>query len=133
MKKIVLAGLLLLILAGCLFSLKAAHAASFAGNNLRLAATTPPSIKDITLPKSKYSDLGSLLSGVATWIIGFAGAFATIAVVYSGIMYITAAGDEAKAETAKKNLTWAILGVVVAILAILIINNIIPILAGTFK
>lgn len=85
--------------------------------------------KTINLPQSKFSDIGGLLNGVVSWIIGFGGALAVIAIVYSGIMYITAGPDQAKAEAAKKNLTWAIIGLVIAILAIVIIQSIYPILS----
>jgi hypothetical protein len=88
------------------------------------------SLKDITLPTSNYSDLNSLMLGLANWLIGICGGLAVIAVVYSGIMYITAGGDTAKAETARKNLTWAITGVVVAILAGVIVTIVNKALTG---
>lgn len=43
------------------------------------------------------------------------GAFASI--IYSGFMYITSAGDAAKAAQARKNILWALLGVIFAILS----------------
>ena len=42
---------------------------------------------------------------------------ATIAIIYSGIMFITAGGDTAKAGQAKKNLTWAVTGLIIIFLA----------------
>lgn len=82
-------------------------------------------LKDIQLPQSKFSDLSGLLQGGVDWFMGIMGAIAVMAIVYSGIMYITAAGDVAKAETARKNLTWAIMGLVIAILAIVAVNGIV--------
>lgn len=87
-----------------------------------LAIADPPKVKDITLPGSKFDDIPSLIQGIITWLLGFAGAFAVIALVYSGIMYITAGADQTKAETAKKNLVWAITGIVVILLAYAIIR-----------
>jgi hypothetical protein len=95
-----------------------------------ITVTTPTtnggsSLKDI-IPKSNYSDLNKLMLDIANRLIEICAGLALIAVVYSGIMYITAGGDTAKAETARKNLTWAITGVVVAILAgviVTIVNN----------
>lgn len=87
-------------------------------------------LKDINLPKSKFSSITDLAKGIANLLFGFVGALATIAIVYSGIMYITAGSDSAKAETAKKNLTWAIIGVAIAILAIVIVNEIPKIVGG---
>lgn len=94
------------------------------------------SIQGLDIPKSKFNNLGDLTIGVANWLLGIGGALATIAVIYSGIMYMTAAntvaakGDVGKAEKAKKNLTWAIMGVAIAILAIIIVNEIPKILGG---
>lgn len=79
-------------------------------------------ITKITLPDSKFKDIPGLVGGIFEWIFGFAAALAIIAVVYSGIMYITAGGDAAKAEKAKNNLFWAIIGVIIAILAMVIIQ-----------
>lgn len=47
---------------------------------------------------------------------------AFLAVVYSGIMYITASGNQEAAEKAKKNLTWALTGIIITILSYLIVE-----------
>ena len=44
---------------------------------------------------------------------------------YGGLTYMTAGGDEAKVETAKKALTAALFGLVIAALAYAIVNLII--------
>ncbi|OGD56038.1 hypothetical protein A2V71_03985, partial [Candidatus Berkelbacteria bacterium RBG_13_40_8] len=62
----------------------------------------------ITFWPTKVDNLGELITVIINWMLGLMGAFAVVAVVYSGVMYITASNDPAKAETAKKNLTWAI-------------------------
>lgn len=74
------------------------------------------------LPASRFADVPAVISGVIDWILILAGALAVIAVVYSGIMYITAGGDSAKAEKGKNNLIWAIIGVVIISLAYVIIQ-----------
>jgi hypothetical protein len=79
---------------------------------------------------SKYKDLNDLMLHLANRLIEICGGLALIAVVYSGIMYITAGGDTAKAETARKNLTWAIIGVAVAILAGVIVTIVNGVLTG---
>lgn len=48
------------------------------------------------------------------WLIAL-GAFFSI--IYSGFMYITSAGDAAKAAQARKNIVWALLGILFAILS----------------
>lgn len=53
---------------------------------------------------------------VIQYMIAIFSGFAMIAFVYSGIMYATSYGDPAKAEKAKKNLSWAVLGVVIMLI-----------------
>ena len=78
----------------------------------------------IVFPSTKITSIGGLIQSIIEWVLTFAGALAVIAIVYSGIMYITAAGDAEKAATARKNLTWAIMGIVFVILALVIVNTI---------
>lgn len=84
----------------------------------------PLPISSISLPPSKFTDLSSLMSAAITWLLVAGGALAVVAIVYSGISYITAGGDPTKAETAKKNLIWAIIGVVIIALALVIVNTV---------
>lgn len=88
------------------------------------ADPTPIDAKSINLPTSKFDgkDLVDVLSGVIDWFVWLVSALAVIAIVYSGIMYMTAGGDETKAATAKKNLLWAILGIIIVFLSYAIIG-----------
>lgn len=104
-----------------------------------LIAFYTPNIGEIIFPagKSDITDLSSLIMAIINWLFGIAGALAVIAIIYSGIMYITASGDIAKAGgnptqamKAKKNLTWAIIGIVVLLGTWFIVNQIGNILGG---
>lgn len=85
----------------------------------------------ISFPDTKITSIEDLIVTIINWLLGFVGALAVVAVVYSGIMYITSGGDPAKAEAAKKNLAWAIMGIIVVALALIIINTIVQVLGGT--
>lgn len=87
-----------------------------------LAADDLTELGKIDLPGGKFSSIRDLLLGAVTWILGFCGALAVIAIIYSGYMYMTAGGDPAKAESAKKNLVWAITGIVIIGLSIVIVQ-----------
>ena len=89
-----------------------------------LAQADPPTIGEITLPTSKFDLTGTegLVTGIINWLLGLTGVVAIVAVVYSGIMYMTAGGDTTKAEAARKNLTWAITGIVIIVLSFVIVN-----------
>jgi len=54
-------------------------------------------------------------------LIDFSGIVALIMVFYATIIYVTSYGDDAKIETAKKTLTWAIIGLVVVAFSKLIL------------
>jgi len=84
----------------------------------------------IIFPSTKISSIRDLIVVIIDWLLVLAGALAVIAIIYSGIMYITAGGDPAKAETAKKNLICAIIGVIVIALALVIINTVVSVLEG---
>ncbi|HEY4524634.1 MAG TPA: pilin [Patescibacteria group bacterium] len=93
-------------------------------------AADVPNWKDIDFPGSRFTDIAGLVQAIINWLLGLGGALAVIAIVYSGIMYITAGDDPTKAETAKKNLVWAVIGVVIILLAYVIINEVARILGG---
>jgi type II secretory pathway component PulF len=68
-----------------------------------------------------------ILSNFLTWLMSIFGILALIAFVISGIMYLTSAGNQDRIELAKKSMTYAILGVIVgmaALIAVQVINKI---------
>ena len=85
----------------------------------------------IDLPSS--SDTGGLPAGgggnvilpiiekVVKFVVELIGSIAVLMIVVAGIMYITSGGDSTRTETAKKILTYAIVGLIIAILAYTIV------------
>lgn len=71
-----------------------------------------------------------LISNVFSWLMGLFTTFAIIAFVVSGIKYFLAAGDESMAETAKHNMTTAIIGIIVGLSGFIIIKAIAAALSG---
>ncbi|KKP67126.1 MAG: hypothetical protein UR65_C0077G0011 [Candidatus Moranbacteria bacterium GW2011_GWE2_35_164] len=57
-----------------------------------------------------------------TWILGMVGFLGVIGFAIAGILYLTSAGDEDRIGTAKKAMTWSIVGVIVALLGVVIIK-----------
>jgi hypothetical protein len=55
-------------------------------------------------------------------LIGAAAVVCVAVLIFSGIMYITASGDEAKIEKATKSLTYAIVGLVIAFIAVILVQ-----------
>ncbi|GBE17064.1 hypothetical protein BMS3Abin15_00900 [bacterium BMS3Abin15] len=62
-----------------------------------------------------------IMANFLSWVLGIFGFIAIIAFVISGIQYLTSAGDEKMIETAKRNMRWSVIGVIVGISGLVII------------
>lgn len=58
------------------------------------------------------------------WLLGILGIIGVIAFVISGTQYLVSAGDEEMAKTAKRNMTYAVIGLVVALAGLIVVNAI---------
>jgi hypothetical protein len=56
------------------------------------------------------------------WLLGAIGVFAVIAFAISGVLYLTAAGDDDRIKQAKTVMTTAITGVVVAMVGLIVLT-----------
>lgn len=79
---------------------------------------------------SPSNGIAGVLAGFMNWLLLIFSTIGIIAFVISGIQYLTAAGDESQAETAKKNMKFAMIGVLVGLSAYLIIDAIRCMLVG---
>lgn len=59
----------------------------------------------------------NVVGNVASFIISFIAIMGIIFIVYGGLMYVTSAGDESKAEEAKSTITYAAIGLLLAAMA----------------
>ena len=71
-----------------------------------------------------------ILQDLVTWLLMIFGFIAIISFLVSGIMYLMAAGDEKAQEKAKKQMQWAITGVVVGLAGLVVIRAIDSLLRG---
>jgi hypothetical protein len=62
--------------------------------------------------------VGMIIRGFLTLIA--VAAFASL--IYSGFMYITSSGDASKTEKARKNITWAITGIFIALISYMLVR-----------
>jgi galactitol-specific phosphotransferase system IIC component len=83
----------------------------------------PETGTQITSPSSLYYNLLIFF----TWAVGI---IAVLVIIYSGIQYISAAGDAEKAERAKKTMIGAIIGIVIIIIAYSAFNTTMKILSA---
>ena len=71
-----------------------------------------------------------ILSNLFSWLMGLFTTLAIVAFVISGIQYVTAAGSQDQMETAKRNATYAIFGIIVGLSGYIMIQAIAAALAG---
>lgn len=68
------------------------------------------------------SDVEGVVFKLVNYMIGAAALLAVIFLVVAGFMYITANGDEQKIGKATKTLTFALVGLIVCFIAVLLVN-----------
>lgn len=69
--------------------------------------------------------IAAILLNTLNFLLGIVGVLAIIVLVFGGIRYLTSRGDETAAEGAKKQILWAIVGIMIAIGSLIIVNQII--------
>ena len=77
---------------------------------------------DNTGIKGGSTDLTGMIQAVINTMLFLIGIAAVIAIIISGFMYITSAGDPGKIKKAKDTLLYAVIGIVVAILSYAIVK-----------
>lgn len=85
----------------------------------------------IGLKSDPSAPVYTVLVTVMNWLLGIIGVLAVLAFVISGIQYLAAAGDEDMAETAKRNMTYAIIGLAVALAGLIVVNAVAGLLGAS--
>lgn len=94
---------------------------------------TEPASKDpkntICIPtkaQTGLSDVGvfEVLMKVANWLLGFIAALAIVMIIVGGMVYLISGGDEEKATAGKKIVTFAIIGLMIALLSWVMVKSI---------
>lgn len=111
---------------------KAAITAALIGLALVLAA--PAFLKEVynaiggttTLPSqvSGAPTLTEIAGNVLTFLLGIIGVLAIIMLLVGSVMYLTAAGDEKRAESGKSTVKFAIIGIIVAFAALVLVTQV---------
>ena len=68
------------------------------------------------------NNLMSTVSTIINVIIGVVGVVSVIFIVIGGLSYVTSAGDPGKTKKAKDTILYAVIGLIVAVLAFAIVN-----------
>ena len=91
------------------------------------AETTIGNLKTILATTGNPNEQGfdtilAFIRLVVDIVMQIAGIIAFLMIIYGGILYLTAYGQEAKLETAKKTLIWSIVGFVLIVFASYIVK-----------
>lgn len=78
----------------------------------------------------KAKDLGEVIGTITGGFMGAIGAFAVAAIVYGGVIYISSAGNEENIKKGKSIITYAVIGLGLALLAYVIVSFVIEFLMG---
>ena len=84
---------------------------------MKILPTTDPSTWQL-------SDVNTLIDNIRLLALDLAGGVAIIFILIGAFWYLTAFGNEEKAQKGKTTLMWAIIGLVVIILAQVIISEV---------
>lgn len=68
------------------------------------------------------SSVMAIITNVMYWVLAIVGIIGVLGFAIAGILYLTAAGDEGRIETAKKAMIYSIIGVIVALLGLVILT-----------
>ncbi|QQS61719.1 MAG: hypothetical protein IPN70_02200 [Candidatus Moraniibacteriota bacterium] len=104
---------------------------------LSLCVLTVPAAVSAQLSTGGYgsglsqSTIWSVIQRLMQWLLYILGMIAIIAFVISGLIYLTSGGSDDRASTAKNAMVYAIIGVVVALLGLIILTAVNSWLAGS--
>lgn len=71
----------------------------------------------------------SLALTIVNFFLTFLGLIAVVMIIYGGFLYVTAAGNGEKVESAKKIIMYSVIGIIIILLSFAIVNTILG--AGT--
>lgn len=71
------------------------------------------------------SDLGNTIINIINVVISVIGIVAVIAIIIGGVQYMTSTGDPGKIKKAKDTIMYAVIGLIIVILAAVIVNFVI--------
>ena len=85
---------------------------------LVMAQTSPSPGTTVTIPNPLGTDsIPEVIGRIIDFLLKVAVPLATLVVLYAGFLFLTAGGDTEKINQAKKALLWAVIGVVVLMMA----------------
>lgn len=82
-------------------------------------------------PLTRFTSIGEFAVGVINFAIAIIGALALLFIIIGGVRMVVSAGNESAIKAGKKTVTWAVIGLVVALLSFSIISALEALLGRT--
>ncbi len=79
------------------------------------------------------TSISGLIESLMKWLLYIVGFLAVIGFIISGIMYLTAAGNDDQIKKAKNTMIYSIVGILVALLGLIVITAVTRFLGGGTK
>ena len=79
---------------------------------------------------SPTDSLVTIIGKIIKILLGVAGAIAVLFVVIGGFLYMTSAGNEEQAQKGRKDITNALIGIIIIILSYIIVSVIVNLVSG---
>lgn len=76
----------------------------------------------IQKPTAAGTDLKTVIGLGITWVLLLVGGLAVLFLIWGGLQYVTSSGNKDKAEAAKQTITYAVIGLIVIVLARVIVS-----------
>lgn len=75
--------------------------------------------------------ISQIITQIISWLLGFVAIIAILALIWGGVRYLTAAGDDSQVEEAKNIITQAVIGLVIAGISYAIVKVVVEKWIGT--
>ncbi len=104
-----------------------------------MALTSPPALAqlsnldkaaEVAYEGSATTDIPTIVASVVQTVLSVTGMIFLVLIIYAGINYLTAAGDEKKVTAAKQTMSHAVIGLIIIIAAYSISNYVVGALVG---
>jgi hypothetical protein len=82
-------------------------------------------------PLTRFTSIGEFAVGVINFAIAIIGALALLFIIIGGVRMVVSAGNESAIKAGKKTVTWAVIGLVVALLSFTLISALETLLGRT--
>lgn len=96
----------------------------------RAMAIDSSMVNNIT-PDGMPTDLTTVVKNISNTALSIISVIAVVMLIYGGFRYVVSGGDQKKVTDAKNTILYAIIGLIVAFLALAIVNFVIGTIGGT--